>query len=78
VIYLQSDTNVAPEEVEPGDTIEVNRKWWANLQTVLDEYSDERWMIIDHKKFIPDTLAAIDEFKAKEPSQQEAAKLSVA
>jgi ADP-ribose pyrophosphatase YjhB (NUDIX family) len=78
VVYLKSETDVAPAEVPPGDTDEVNAKWWASLHSVLNEYPDDRWMIIDHKQFIPHAIAAIEEFKGKSPEAQEACKLSLA
>jgi len=77
VIYLKSNTDTAPKEVDPEDTEEVNSKWWANLQTVLTDYNDDRWMILDHKKFIPDTIRAIDNFKKLDPIEQNKLKFTV-
>lgn len=77
VIYLKSDTDIAPKEVAPIDTEEVNTKWWVLLGSVLTDYSDDRWMILDHKKFIPDTINAIDAFKKLSPENQAAAKFMV-
>jgi hypothetical protein len=77
VIYLKSDTDIAPNEVDPEDTEEVNTKWWAPLTTVLTEYPDDRWMILDHKKFISDTIKAIDAFKKMSPDEQATAKFTV-
>ena len=71
VIYLKSNTNIAPKEIDPLDTEEVNSKWWANLNTVLRDYDDSRWMILDHKKFIPDTMRAISDFKKLSSVQQQ-------
>lgn len=62
ILYLKSDNDAAPKEVNPSDTEEVNSKWWAPLNTVLTDYPDDRWMIIDHKKFIPDAINAINDF----------------
>lgn len=77
VIYLKSDTDTAPKEIAPQDTEEVNTKWWAPLGSVLTDYSDDRWMILDHKKFIPDTIKAIDAFKKLSPEEQAVAKFTV-
>jgi len=70
VIYLKSDTDTAPHEVAPQDTEEVNTKWWAPLGSVLIDYPDERWMMLDHKKFIPDTIKVIEAFKKLSPEEQ--------
>jgi len=77
VIYLKSDTDIAPKEIAPKDTEEVSTKWWAPLNTVLTDYSDDRWMILDHKKFIPDTIKAIDAFKKLSLEEQTTAKFMV-
>lgn len=77
VIYLKSDTDTAPKEIAPQDTEEVNSKWWAPLGNVLADYPDDRWMILDHKKFIPDTIKAIDAFKKLSPDEQEMTKFTV-
>ena len=77
IIYLKSETDTAPREVAPQDTEEVNTKWWAPLGSVLTDYSDDRWMILDHKKFIPDAVKAIDAFKKLSPEEQAAAKFMV-
>jgi hypothetical protein len=62
ILYLVSDSNDEPKEVKPEDTQEVGFKWWAKLSSVLDDYPIEKWMILDHQKFIPDTIYKTDEF----------------
>ena len=74
VLYLKSDNDTAPNEVNPTDTEEVNCKWWAPLNTVLSDYPDNRWMIIDHKKFIPDAIKAINDFNKLSPENHLCAK----
>jgi ADP-ribose pyrophosphatase YjhB (NUDIX family) len=56
ILYLVSDTNDEPKEVSPLDTQEVGFKWWAKLDTVLNDYPNDKWMILDHQKFIPDAI----------------------
>jgi hypothetical protein len=77
ILYLKSDNDAAPKEVNPSDTEEVNSKWWAPLSTVLTDYPDDRWMIIDHKKFIPDAIMAINNFKNLSPEQKICSKFIV-
>jgi hypothetical protein len=77
VIYLKSETDIAPNEVDPQDTEEVNTKWWAPIESVLIDYPDDRWMILDHKKFISDTINAIDSFKKLSPDEKEMSKFTV-
>jgi ADP-ribose pyrophosphatase YjhB (NUDIX family) len=78
VVYIKSDTDVAPKEVDPLDTEEVHAKWWAPLNFVLQNYPDDRWMILDHKRLIPATEAAIITFKSKTFAEKEACKLCIA
>lgn len=77
VIYFKSSTAVAPKEVDPADTEEINTKWWGCLNTVLRDFPDNRWMIADHKKFIPDTLRALNEFRRMSPHDQENLRFSL-
>ena len=62
ILYLVSDSNDEPKEVKPEDTQEVGFKWWAKLSYVLDNYQVDKWMILDHQKFIPDAIHKTDEF----------------
>lgn len=62
VLYMKSDTDECPAEVDPEDTVEINKKWWAPLSSVIADYPIDRWMIADHTKFIPDAIRAIDIF----------------
>jgi hypothetical protein len=62
ILYLVSNSNDEPKEINPIDTQEVGFKWWAKLDSVLKDYSNDKWMIIDHRKFIPDVISKINEF----------------
>jgi ADP-ribose pyrophosphatase YjhB (NUDIX family) len=65
ILYLVSDSNNEPKEITPEDTQEVGFKWWAKLDTVLAIYPNDKWMILDHQKFIPDAISKIAEFDMK-------------
>jgi ADP-ribose pyrophosphatase YjhB (NUDIX family) len=62
ILYIKSDTDNEPTEIDPEDTVEINKKWWAPLDSVLTDYNIDRWMIADHRKFIPDTISMISSF----------------
>jgi hypothetical protein len=62
ILYLVSDSDNEPKEINPEDTQEVGFKWWAKLSTVLNDYPTNKWMIFDHKKFIPDAIKKTEEF----------------
>ena len=62
ILYLVSESNDEPKEVNPEDTQEVGFKWWAKLSSVLDDYRIDKWMILDHQKFIPDAIHKTNEF----------------
>jgi ADP-ribose pyrophosphatase YjhB (NUDIX family) len=62
ILYLVSESNDYPKEIAPQDTQEVGFKWWSKLDTVLSDYPNEKWMILNHQKFIPDTISKLNDF----------------
>lgn len=77
ILYFKGDTNQEPRETNPADTQEVNFKWWSELDSVLTDYSDVRWMIKDHQKFIPDSVQVIEEFEKLDSSEQESKRFNI-
>jgi len=77
ILYIKSDTDNEPTEIDPEDTVEINKKWWAPLDSVLTDYNIDRWMIADHRKFIPDTISMISSFNQLSKSDQQMSLLFV-
>ena len=77
VLYIKSDTDVEPTEIAPGDTTEINKKWWTPLASVLTDYPIDRWMIADHRKFIPDTISVLSSFNMLSETDQKKSLLFV-
>jgi hypothetical protein len=71
ILYFIGDSDKAPKETTPADTQEVNFKWWTDLDSVMSDYPDDRWMIKDHQKFIPDSIKIIDSFESLSRVEQE-------
>jgi hypothetical protein len=70
ILYLSSNSNEEPKEINPEDTQEVGFKWWSKLDEVLDNYSNDKWMIIDHQKFISDAISKINEFELNKEKEK--------
>lgn len=70
VLYIKSDTDKEPTEINFVDTTEINKKWWTPLSSVLTDYPVDRWMIADHRKFIPDTFWVLSSFNMLSEADQ--------
>lgn len=63
ILLLLTDDNVEPLEIMHEDHEEIKSKWWEDINTILDNYNENEWMLEDHMKFIPDAINKINEFK---------------
>jgi len=75
VIYLKTETDIEPNEIEQKDKEEVENKWWNPLDTVLTDYPDTQWMIKDHQKLIEAAKNAITDFKNSSDKEKEEKKI---
>ena len=63
IIYIETDDEVEPVEIDPEDMEEINSKWWENIYTVLSTHSEDEWMLYDHMRFVPDSIQKLEWFK---------------
>ncbi len=68
IVYIETEDDVEPKEVDPTDTEEIGSKWWANINTILNptklgEIVEDDWMLYDHMRFIPDTIGKLEWFR---------------
>lgn len=76
IIYIQTEDDVEPKEVDPTDTEEICAKWWANIHTILDPIKpgqnvEDDWMMYDHMRFIPDSIKKLEWFNKLSTQEKE-------
>jgi hypothetical protein len=76
IVYIKTDDEVEPREINPSDTEEIGAKWWANIHTVLEptkpgKNMEDDWMMFDHMRFIPDTIKKLEWFNQLSAQEKE-------
>jgi hypothetical protein len=71
ILYIETDDEVEPEETEQEDKTEIKSKWWQSVYGVFDSHPESDWMLEDHMKFIPDSIARIAKFRVLEPEAKQ-------
>lgn len=62
IILLKTDSTEEVVVGEHTDTTEIRKKWWEDMNGILDRYSETDLMLEDHRRFIPDAIQKISEF----------------
>ncbi len=70
IVYIETDDDVEPEETEQEDKEEIKAKWWENVYNMIAKYPESKWMLEDHMKFIPDSIARIKKFRVLSPEEK--------
>lgn len=71
ILYIETDDDIAPEETEQEDKIEIKAKWWENVHTIFYFHPESDWMLEDHMKFIPDSVNCISKFRCFTSEEKE-------
>lgn len=76
IVFIETEDEVEPHEVDPEDTNEIGAKWWADINTILNsskpgENIEDDWMLEDHMRFIPDTINKLEWFKQLSKEEKE-------
>jgi len=74
VLYIKTDTDVEPAEIEHEDKIEVGKKYWIGLDNPILS-NKEIWMIPEHSLYFEPTRNVLDLFQNKEQSEKELYKI---
>ena len=76
VLYIKTDTEIEPEEIEYEDKIEVGKKYWVGLENQILT-NKKLWMIPEHSFYFEYTKTVLDIFCSLGEEEKDSQRITV-